>query len=294
VIHRANILASCEPSDILARPYAYMVDQRHRLAKDMAFCIPGGFNLFMDITRASSALFKEVNANISLQASAYGAAWKFGTADNTKIDFGTTQPIVTDDGAGTGSFTVACVSNPPAAAAEYDQIGQRLGVNPANQWRLMANIDDDFNVASGKFTFGTFATAASGAETANTAVDGSLHAWVGRRVTGGGSSTHTIWRDGVDATAATSSTTTRDVTVGTQSFAIGGLPGGAAVVSANSSIPISCGWNRALSDDEIWEWSQNPFCMIVPRFALIVGTAPAAAASSIPVFMHNYRRRRAA
>lgn len=280
-------LAPCTPQDILARPWLYEIDPHHPLAQYMAFCVLGGGPLFENLAPGGVPFWKQANSGTAFAGSPWGTAARF-TTTNQRIDFGLVSPIVTSDGAGTGDFTLACVSNPFATAGVSDQLGQRIGSGALNQARMVANADKTLLAAIGKFAFGTHATATSSAETANTAVDGNFHAWLGRRL----GTAHSIWRDGIDATAS-SDTTVRDVTISSQNFSVGGFQN-SDVNPARATIPIAVGWDYALPDVLIRAWSDDPFQMFRPRQPWTVVGVAAGGGTVIPVLMHNYRRRRAA
>jgi len=273
VIHRPlNILAPCTSQDILARPWLYEIDPHHPLAQGLAYCVTLGGNLAWSFTTKLPST--PINTNVTFGASTFGPCLHFSSADNTKISFGTFSPVVTSNGAGTGDFTVGAVSNSPASAAVgYELGGQRITSGGFGQFRLIANRNKAGTLVSGTFAFFTFGNptpAVSGAD-ASGVVDGNQHAWVGRRL----STAHSIWVDGVDATTS-SDTTVRDILESGQTFALGGLPAQVSASSANGDMPIACGWDYALPDELIREWSLDPFCMFRPKLAFSVGVAAAA------------------
>ena len=200
----------------------------------------------------------------------------------TNLEWASYEPIVTADGIGLNNFTLMVCANPAAGSGAVQHlIAQKndAGGAPYSQCFISSNADNTNTYSSGGVTFGTYGKEPGGVTSSSmvskaSVCDGNFHVFAGvRRFTSGSNSDHILYVDGV--VGATSNLVNRDlIETPTRYLAIGSR-GNGTTESFNDKIVFAYAWNRALSDAEVAQVSENPWQLFQPR-RIYIPTATAA------------------
>lgn len=273
IIRGYNRFIQCDPRAILARPWEYELIPNDPLMNQLVFFCTMGNHVIGNFAPNGQFFQTFIGAGINLAPTPWGSAWTFSSSQ--VFTPGNLPNVTTSSNDGLGDFSLGVIAGPASSASNRAlMIYQRLGSGGNNTLGMGANADKSFTLAQGKYAFltaagGTF----SGAETANTVVDGTVKGFVGRRI----GTAHSIWVDYADATAA-SDTTNRDVYASAAPMNFSGGSGGTS--GANGPIVAVAGWNIGLTDDlcqrfaTAWHLSFRPRVFVYP---VKVSTPPPAA-----------------
>ncbi len=186
---------------------------------------------------------------------------RLGVRHSNKVDFDVTE--IGSLFTGSSGFTVITYAN-----------AVKVGVRESLSTRRVTNNDLHIELRAGATRDGTFAEGAlafivsnsgnggtaGGADTpTTTGVDGDWHVFIGRRENSGGCS---IWRDGIDRTNESISTT--DDFTGAVDFALGGLSNSTSIPYTGDKL-LDIWVDRAWSDYEIRKFSNDPDGPFRPR-----------------------------
>lgn len=168
------------------------------------------------------------------------------------------QFITTSNGSGTGDFTISVRSQDFSAGTLEHIFAQKndAGGSPFTQVAFFANGSAGGGDQSGSFTFFTYPNSGSGADSieVTSILDGQFHTWTGRRQ----GVVLTLFRDKVQVGQTTASAALNILQSPSRYTAVGSA-GNSSTASHKGRVAFARAWNRALSDDEIRQHSDNPY-----------------------------------
>lgn len=190
------------------------------------------------------------------RATPYGLGVGISGASNL-LDQADFVPITSSDGVGGGDFTLVCLANPIAEAAE--SLGISVDGDGSGKTRMYLGFNVGVNLAvdNGKFTFETRQNGGSTTTSVVGGIDGGYHLFAGVRAGGN----HYAYIDGVLRT--TVSGVVRDWLGGGADFAIGNRAGfSTSRINTATNMVFVAGWNWALSAAEMMLLARDPFIMM--------------------------------
>jgi hypothetical protein len=218
------------------------------IAADLAFLVPlwEGAGPAIDYVTGTSLTF---DASGSWTTNKGGIG---GTATANLICSAAYQPIVTSDGAGTGDFATLVVADPTSSANRREMLNQNNGTTTSIWMRV--NADSSLGALAGSVAFATAAGGVSHGIAAASKVDGLVHCYAGKR----SGSNLSLFVDGILAAGPTS-VTVDNVLDASASLRIGGR---GTSNNLTDRAYFACGWNRALTDDEMALVTDDPYGLL--------------------------------
>lgn len=184
--------------------------------------------------------------------SPYGAATVFGSS-STGATFSSFPGFTTDNGAGTGNFTLFALANPQASSTLY---GTLMSGGSTTAIIFYFNIDNTLANNSGKIALQLGdGTNNSTISTSGNVVDGKYHLYLA--VANSGAGTTSFYIDG------TSQATVGGVSVGSIKSSIIQIGNSAGGLQTPFNIAIAGGYNRGLSQAENTALNDAPLSLLV-------------------------------
>ena len=228
------------------------------LANGIAFCcLPGTDPTVPDLVSNRVGTHVDNGGSpLFLIDQRYGQCIQYSAGTGDGYKFGSYFAVPS----GSSTYTLGLLAKPPSVATRTLSLFQGDAVAGGNpQLELSMNSDSGASPSAGLFSFYDYNSGFNSQATSTAgAIDGNWHVFVGRR-NGTGSTSGTVWVDGVNVTNSQSG---GGGTLSTLPYVFICGSNDPGLVSCGYPIALGVMWNRSLTDDEIYRWSADPFQII--------------------------------